>query len=170
MGFKRSRSAQRPSHESLEGAIEALEALLDARLPVGYRDFLREYGRNTSIRGSIGEISIDGFYSPLTSARRLDLHRRIEAQRDELPDGVIPIALCSFGDELCLTVRGDNHGKVYLWSHEESLPRRDPRKRYPGLDLGFDYQFKPDDWPEHPSLTLIVERFEIFWQKFSASQ
>jgi hypothetical protein len=36
-----------------------------------------------------------------------------------MPDELIPIANASCGDKICMSVIGDNYGKVYFWDHEQ---------------------------------------------------
>lgn len=91
-----------------------------------------------------------------------DLEDAIESMKDALPPGVIPFGCNSFGDQVCLALAGENRERVYLWNHEGRPPRVDPRVRHPWLDLGDDVEFKPDDWPGYPDLTLLAESFRAF--------
>jgi hypothetical protein len=53
----------------------------------------------------------------------------LEAVRENVEDA-IPAEVLAFGEDvggnlLCIGIRGDHHGKVYFWDHNQSLPGLD---------------------------------------------
>ena len=148
-------------------AIGEMEARLGVALPEPYREFLLRHNggkpepanyRNRKLR--LFHIVDDRF------EEYANLWGDIDNMRDDLPEDVIPVAYDDSGDRVCLALAGENRGRVYLWDSEGREPAFDYRTEFPGLDLPDNYEFKPDDWPGHPDLTLIAEDFAEFLESF----
>lgn len=149
--------------------IRDLESKLDARLPAAYRRFLSRYNGGIPDPHHFRDEALSRFYSVRAREKSNDLMANHRRMRRWLPAGVMPIADDAFGNEICLAIQGKNRGKVYFWDHEGGIERIDPRIQFPWLDLSDlpdDYEFKGDDWPGHPDLTLIADSFDEFLDSF----
>ena len=150
-----------------EADISAMESRLGASLPASYRAFLLRHNGGEPRPAHFRNRKIDTFHIADEQFHEFtSLWRDIDNMRDDLPDDVIPVAYDESGDRVCLALAGENRGKVYLWDSEGREPAFDYRTQFPGLKLADDYEFKPDDWPGHPDLTLIAEDFAEFLESF----
>jgi hypothetical protein len=146
--------------------IVILEKKLKNKLPVPYREFLLQHnGGRPEPRYIRGEV-LHYFYSVDAGDDIHDLWAHCKLLKPDLPADVIPIAADTFGNSVCLVLKGKKRGKVYFWDHEGASEKIDPRVEFPWLDLGDDYEFKGDDWPGHPDLTLIADSFAKFLDSF----
>jgi hypothetical protein len=153
--------------------IDAFEAKIAARLPRPYKTFLQAHNGGVPEPPYFGKERIPSvlqiFYGLRVKKKIDDLAANYRRMRSTLPTDVISIAVDTFGNEICLAIRGKNRGKVYFWDHEGAPERVDIRAKYPMI------QFKPhvtpqepikDDWPGHPDLTLIADSFAKFLDSF----
>lgn len=146
--------------------IRALEARLGTPLPTPYRDFLLQNNGGIPSPRYFGQWMLDRFYTVIAEPESSkDLWYMIALRREDLPDGVIPVAGEESGDDICLALTGENRGKVYKWSLEGRAPAMDLQAMFPNGTWD-EYEFKPDDWPEYPDLTLIAEDFAEFLGSF----
>jgi hypothetical protein len=109
-----------PIHES---DIEALEKQLQVRLPASYRNFLLEHNG--------GELSPNVF---LISEREGNDNLRylfgigddedysisgyMEIYSGRIPDNFLAIGADDLGNLVCLSIKGDDVGKIYFWDHD----------------------------------------------------
>src|SRR5438128_2090769 len=103
-----------------EADIQTLEKRLNARLPDEYRNFLLEHNggepspqiflinerEGTDILRFLFGIGHDEYYS---------LTDNIEDYSDRIPANFIPIGCDTFGNLICLSIKGEDVGKVYFW-------------------------------------------------------
>jgi hypothetical protein len=125
--------------------IERLELNLGFKLPSPYREFLMAYGMSSRGKRAVypdrhrpgqpgGRL---GVIYGLNPSSTYDLWRRKSGLGDRLPPHILPIA-DSPGGMICLSLAGDDCGKVYWWDRAEDSD--DPRE----------------------NLTLIADDFESF--------
>lgn len=144
-----------------------MEARLGASLPASYREFLLRHNGGLPEPPFFGQWMLDRFLIIGDEPESIrHLWYMLELRREDLPADVIPVAVEQSGDDICIALAGENRGRVYKWSLEGRAPAEDNSKLFPWLDLGDDYQFKPDDWPGHPDLTLLAEDFAEFLDSF----
>lgn len=109
-----------------EEDIAKLEILLGISLPIPYKNFLLSHNG--------GHPKLAGFYiqnNPSDNHGLIDyflcikekdiynLLTWIKRYKNRIPSDLIPIAVDPGGNLVCLTVTGNNIGKIYFWDHEE---------------------------------------------------
>jgi hypothetical protein len=149
--------------------VEAAGDKLGTRLPRDYKSFLLRHNGGRPEPACIVNAVVSMFYSINAKNKVHDLLANVRRMRRTLPDGVIPIAVDTFGNEICLALKGKNRGKVYFWDHEGAPEVDDLEALYPGLIL--NPPDEPDDsrnksWPGHPDLGLIADSFAEFLDSF----
>ncbi len=94
-----------------EAEICEFEQWLESKLPGSYRIFLlRNNGGSPSKAQVPGICYIQYFYGITTASESASLQGNLGLEK--LPDGVIAIAYCGGGDNLCVSLIS---GKIYLW-------------------------------------------------------
>lgn len=155
-------------------SIESIEKKLGAKLPNTYREFLLTHNGGRPEPCSFSRnVVVTHFYGVLPKAKNYDLLEENKVMRQWLPKGMIAIADDPFGNAICLTLKGKNRGKLYLWDHEGAPERVDIRAKYPGIIFDEDDPDNSnprapvkDDWPGHPDLTLVANSFTEFIDGF----
>jgi hypothetical protein len=114
-----------------ERDLAAFEALIGAKLPKDYREYLRAHngGKPTPsdfnfLSRSSGS-SLHHMYG-LCRGRDpdyADLRENYECYRERIPSSLIPIADDPGGSQICLGIHGEHYGKVYFWDHERESQR-----------------------------------------------
>jgi hypothetical protein len=117
----------RRSREAVhEQDIRNIETILGVQLPVPYKNFLLSHNggspkpnrfpfRNSQLDGH-GQID---FFLCIKDKDLYNLNTWIKRYKKRVPTDLIPIAVDPGGNLICLTIRGDNQGKLYFWDHEE---------------------------------------------------
>jgi hypothetical protein len=154
--------------------IDAFEAKIAARLPRPYKTFLQAHNGGVPEPPYFGKERIPSvlqiFYGLRVKKKIDDLAANYRRMRSTLPTEVIPIAVDTFGNEICLAIRGKNRGKVYFWDHEGAPEIDDLEALYPGLILNppdeEDERSNVTTWPGHPDLSLIADSFAKFLDSF----
>ena len=130
-----------------ESDIQALEGQLGARLPDSYRTFLLEHngGKPSSdiffISEREGTDSLR-FLFGMADHEYYSLTDQIRGFSNWIPANFIPIGCDDFGNVICLSIKGEDVGKVYFWDQEYSV----------------DEEGKPDNL----NITLIGDSFSEF--------
>jgi hypothetical protein len=150
-----------------EATMRIVESKLGVALPAEYRAFLLRYnGGKPRPAYFRRDRELDTFHIATPQFYEFtSLWRDIDNMREDLPAEVIPVAFSESGDRVCIALAGENRGRVYLWDSDGCEPAFDYGTLIPGL-FGDDYEFKPDDWPGHPDLTLVAENFTEFIDSF----
>lgn len=105
-------------------AVELFERVLNAKLPVAYRQFLLQhnggYPSPENFRSLDGqeESSVQDFYRINSKNRHDDLLDCWKLFRDRIPDDFLAIGSDPGGNQICIAVRGKFHGKIFFWDHE----------------------------------------------------
>jgi hypothetical protein len=153
-----------------DGDVAAFEERIATRLSRPYRTFLKAHNGGVPEPPYFGKERIPSvlqiLYGLRAKKKMNDLAANYRRMRSTRPREVIPITVDTFGNEICLAIKGKKCGKVYLWDNEGASEKIDPRVEFPWLDLGDDYEFKGDDWPGHPDLSLIADSFAKFLDSF----
>jgi len=110
-------------------------------LPDEYRDFLFKYGE-VDFKKDISYTPMEGLAEFIVNFYGMNqndfyLGDAIESYGGRMPSAIIPIAECADGNQICIGVEGDNHGKVYLWNHEQELEAfkmLNPEKKSPSIE------------------------------------
>lgn len=122
-----------------EATIRRIEADLGTALPEDYRHFLRSRNGGYLEENFLppeADLSVRYLFSagPNDDEDIFDLESASEFYSPdspadpEIPSDYLPIGENSFDDVLCIKIRGDDTGGVYLWSHD-ALAGTDPLER-----------------------------------------
>ncbi len=116
---------EKPGHRAAPDEVKDLEETLGRALPSDYADFLlmQNGGRPDPSRLAVprhpaGHCEIKSFYGLGGEIPCQTLWWGLEAHRDSMPDGFLPIAFTDQGHEICLVMREENFGAVVLWDQE----------------------------------------------------
>ena len=149
-----------------EDELNCIEAALGVALPVNYREFLQKYG--VSAFGELVQFQpIEGEPAPLShfygskSAGSNSLAKCIEKYAGRMPESIIPIADDGGGNQICLGIKGKEHGKVYYWDHHNEWDEEDYLEEH-GQPMPPDVKFQ--------NVHLIADSFEGFIQRLEKSQ
>jgi cell wall assembly regulator SMI1 len=119
-----------------EATIQALEQELGIQLPSDYRQFLLTHngGRPTPAHFPLtgdplnSSGGIHWFYGIHRGRERhYNLRKAYDVFQDRMPANFFPIACDPGGNQICLSVAGEDRETVYFWDHEfESLDDEKP--------------------------------------------
>lgn len=107
-----------------EERLSRFESAIGQRLPDDYRAFLLEHngGDPEPAIFAIGEAEgtdvVQEFYGLHDGPDFLRLDRAWEGHREWVPATLIPIAYDPGGNMICLGVRGEERGTIFVWDHE----------------------------------------------------
>ena len=119
---------------------DKIEAQLDAKLPKEYRSFLEANKTTLKFDTTIGYIPIKP--SPWASSKNgmqhLDMLYGLASNKnsllnnlnnyaDRIPDGCLPIGDAGGGNQILLSTRLEDYGKIYFWNHEEEVNEQGDR-------------------------------------------
>ena len=113
--------------------IEKYTNELNINLPEDYKNYLLKYNGGHPIKDGYPMIEcidndpndnngdIAWFYAIYDGEHNnfLKAHYRFKIWQKRMPDELIPIGRGSGGDKICISVKGNNYGKVYFWDHEQ---------------------------------------------------
>lgn len=113
--------------------IKKIEKKLNINLPEDYKKHLLKYNGGHPIKNGYPLIEYidndpndnsadiawflaiyDGEYDNF-----LKNYHTFKIWQKRMPDELIPIGCGSGGDQICISVKGNNYGKVYFWNHEQ---------------------------------------------------
>jgi cell wall assembly regulator SMI1 len=113
----------------VENDIVQLETSLGIKLPDSYRYFLLKHngGRPKPDVFAIPDDPIpnqasmvDFFYSICTDST-YDLIETYMVLQGRIPDNMFAIACDPGGNQICLSLSGEDAGKIYFWDHEQEV-------------------------------------------------
>lgn len=129
-----------------EHSLAAIETSLGVRFPESYRTLLAAYGASgfeeytdyQPVRPFPPGCSCSGvghfgfFYGSEDPAHEeYGLLTRIQYFSGRIPDNLTPIADNGIGDQICLCIRGEGAGAIYLWDQQnEPLDENDYLEEY----------------------------------------
>lgn len=126
-----------------DSQLDELEEKLGNILPRFYREFLKDTngGRPkpekfsfTTKDGTHENDNLHYFYA-LYSGKIGNLGRKIDVFKDRIPEGTLPIACDSFGNQILLRMGNQPDGPVYFWDHELELLGDETRRTDRGGSL-----------------------------------
>jgi hypothetical protein len=150
------------SEDQLEGEAARIEAGVGAPLPPAYRAFVMRFGQFAFDRGvycpSKGSPCGDRFRLSriygLRPAKANTLASALKTYRGRIPDHTIPVACDPGGNQLVLSLGGDDREHVYSWDHEfralgwKNLQKWTARLEDEGVDVS------------HASSPAIIREYE----------
>lgn len=111
--------------------IVNLEKKLNICFPEDYKQHLLKYNGGHPIKDgapmispidkSETDIGINWFLAIYNgeSSNFLKAYNTFKIWQKRMPDELIPIANASCGNAICISIKGNNYGKVYFWDHEQ---------------------------------------------------
>lgn len=137
--------------------IEKLEQELQISLPTEYKKFLNNgiieveetifnigkvchdtyYENKDNANENVYDyVAVDTFYGDLeNSVNDLFKNNVYDFSRSRIPDDFITIASSMTGDQICLGVKGEYTGKVYMWEMEFEADENTPQPYYENMTL-----------------------------------
>lgn len=120
-----------------EEGLNAVELKFGIMLPAQYRKFILIHngGFPTPSKfefiGSKGrkENSTVHYFLSIYDGRYSNFeyhYQDFKIQSRRVPDELVPIAYDSFGNLVCIAVKGEHTGAVYFWDHENEAPGEIP--------------------------------------------
>jgi cell wall assembly regulator SMI1 len=116
-----------------EDKLSQFEKELGRQLPQDYRQFLLRHNGGKPNPGKFS-VDIDGFRNTTVVQRFLGFHdtdadsfsRYSKIYENRIPDNLLPIATELSVDLICISINGDDYGKVYYWDHNWEVTEGKP--------------------------------------------
>lgn len=120
--------------------------------PESYTDFLKKYN-DSELDSNIVDGTEDlGIYVRYFYGTTNELFSNIEdvykTYLCRMPEKCIPIADADFGNNICISLKKENYGKIYFWDHET-------------MDIEDEEKYRP----EFKDMILLADSFEDFLAK-----
>lgn len=114
------------SYKEKLNIIQGIEKEYNIKLPESYKCFLllcnnAFFSNEVIFKIGNSENILNEIYS-LTDNE--NLIEQIETFIFRMPEAIIPIGESPNGDQICIGVKEDKNGKIYLWEHENELEAR----------------------------------------------
>ena len=178
-----------------ESDLQELKARTGHSLPDDYEAFLLKYGLSalgdegyvecaTAERCPWGGLTTDVFYGFTDRQSSRDVREAYDAYQGRMPPNLLPIGSDPGGNQVCISLSGDDRGFVYFWDHEhkelggiERLDEMCKQLEEAGLDtkrLGIDqavyeWEKRHEDTlkkpPGYSNVYLIARSFADFIQE-----
>lgn len=106
-----------------EADLAAFEAKWDVKLPAQYRKFLRNYDggypdpTGFNFKSGKGGSALSCFFGVKQNVD-LSLDDALRTFKDRIPQRFFPVADDQGGNLICISLFGEDHGKIYFWNHE----------------------------------------------------
>ncbi len=125
---------------------------LDISLPKSYKKFLlenknfdfSEKEKNIFIVNKTKFSGVLRFFYEFSSNINDDILYHLKLYRYRIPKNMISIACDNYGNQILLSVKGPDYGKVYFWDHEQEADTENGEE------------------PSYNNLTLIANSFDEF--------
>jgi cell wall assembly regulator SMI1 len=134
--------------------LEAAEKRLGLTFPEEYRAFLLKHNGGRPTPREFNFLDPDGvpsnslinFFLAIYDGTidNLEISYRTFTLKERMPANIVPIANDPFGNQICISVAGEDIGKVYFWDHER----------------------EPDE-PSYENLSLIADSFNEFLSRLT---
>jgi hypothetical protein len=123
--------------------LQNIEEIQNCKLPEDYKKFLLSHNggkplwstfdiKNCFLNGEPIGSSVRFFYGICLDTKSImhlyDIFDNIKCYNNRVPNELLPIGTDSFGNNICLCIKGDNYGKIYFWDHEGEAAAFDPHK------------------------------------------
>lgn len=126
--------------------LEKIKQIKGSELPEDYKEFLLTNNggepsqdcdtfeiKNYSSNHESGFDSVRMFYGICDENQSVmytyDIFNKMKIRYNRVPHELLPIANDSFGNEVCLCVKGKNYGKIFFWDHDnEAMAQSQSRK------------------------------------------
>ena len=116
-----------------EAQLIAFEKELGIKLPADYRAFLLKHNGGMPEPNAL-DVKIDDFvvqdgvtcFSAITEDRVFSFSYFLDVYEGRIPKNLFPIADGLSVDLICLSVSGDDYGKVYFWDHNWEVTDGEP--------------------------------------------
>jgi len=118
--------------EITETAVIEFERELAATLPEDYREFLiknncvRTNPNHFFISRKQGGSLVQYFLGLCDNQRWYSLRYFLEDYNQEVPSNLLPIAPDGGGNLICISIKGEDYGKVYFWDRDDADFRGNP--------------------------------------------
>lgn len=105
--------------------LKEFEHKFEMTLPNDYRDFLLTYNGGYPepdgfwIQGMDGNGSLVDRFLGIHGGEHDNLLGYLEIYKERIPPNFLPIAHDPGGNLICMSVEGEDKGKIYFWDHEE---------------------------------------------------
>ncbi|MBZ0282106.1 MAG: SMI1/KNR4 family protein [Anaerolineae bacterium] len=93
------------------------------KLPKDYKGFLLKNNGGKpkpnafKVDANIGEDEVRFFFGITNAATEVNINKIIKTYQGRLPANFLPIAAGLGVDLICLSVKGEDYGKIYYWDH-----------------------------------------------------
>jgi len=124
-----------------KNCLSALEQIWGFKLPEDYRNFLLQYNGGESDKKAFNfyetrEGSILHPFFGIYRDSNYNLLLNISLFLNRIPSNCIPIASDTFGNQILISVKNPDRGKIYWWDHErEADPNQGEKPDYSNLVL-----------------------------------
>lgn len=119
--------------------LDSLEVKYAIKFPQEYRDFLLKYNGGRPNPSKFHYLEVSGPYTDSRVDRFLAIYdgeydnfewmyTTLKIKQVRMPSNLVPIASDPFGNQICISVSGNDTGAVYFWDHEKE---QDPRLGLP---------------------------------------
>lgn len=120
-------------YEVTDQDIKNIEKEKNCILPESYKKFLLAYNggepywdcfkiRGRVVNGQSTSSSVRFFFGicPDTNSvmHNYDIFEAIKGRKNRIPEEFLPIGTDSFGNDICIGIKGKYYGKIYFWDHE----------------------------------------------------
>jgi hypothetical protein len=142
--------------------LNAFEGKIGYPLPEEYRNFLLKHNGGRPIKPAYfyyqqrlpdGDIMPSSaqieMFTGLAAHSTGGLEWKVENFRDRIPKNLLPIASESTGSAICISLDGEDKGKVYLW------------------DMGFEEEIDEGSEPDYYNVFWIADNFNDFLNSLS---
>ena len=132
--------------------LDEVERGLEVVFPEEYRAFLAEHNgghpQPEAFRMPSGDVEMVDRFLGIRPGEHNDLTRYVGVYQARVPRELVPVAHDSFGNLICIGVRGAYTGKVFFWDH--------------------DREVEEGEEPDYENVALIAGDFEEFLEMFEA--
>jgi cell wall assembly regulator SMI1 len=140
----------------LESDILRIEEKLTINLPEQYRTHLLKYNGGRPVRCAFSTLGVnEGNYSPFSSGvhyfyaiyegKQENFETKYNIFKGRMPANMIPIASDGGGNQICVSVSGNDYGHIYFWDHEDEAD--------------------DDSTPDYSNLTHLADSLNDFIQR-----